>query len=502
MAESPVLAPGKLKFAAGFLALSNFIVVLDMTVANVSIPHISGDIGVSLDQGTWIITSYAVAEALTVPLTGWLAGRFGAVRLYMLCMACFGLFSMLCAFSLTLQMIVVARLGQGLCGGLLMALSQTLMLRIFSLEDRGKAMLLASMTTLMGPALGPNIGGFISDNFSWHWIFLINLPIVAACVGSAWLFLRPAETPVNKVPIDGVGLALMFTWIGALQLMLDLGRERGWFGDPLIVALAVIAAVGFLVFLVWELTEDHPVVDLKVFRYPGFVFGVAAFSLCFGAYFASIVVIPQWLQGTMGYPAQMAGMIVAGTAIGALITGQLAAKTVAKGVDPRLLVSLAVIWIGLMSLVRSNFNNETDFWHIAQPQYIQGLGMAFFMMPLSMITINSVPPEEMATATGLQNFVRTLSIGIFTALALTIWGDSQQAARSEMVGNLQPGDAMRTMTEAGMTQQQAAGYISHLIDREAVTMAMDHLMLITAAIFFVSAAVIWLAPRPKMLGRR
>jgi MFS transporter, DHA2 family, multidrug resistance protein len=161
-----------------------------------------------------------------------------------------------------------------------------------------------------------------------------------------------------------------------------------------------------------------------------------------------------------------------------------------------------VIWIGLMSLVRSNFNNETDFWHIAQPQYIQGLGMAFFMMPLSMITINSVPPEEMATATGLQNFVRTLSIGIFTALALTIWGNSQQAARSEMVGKLQPDDAMRTMAEAGMTQQQSAGYISLLIDREAVTMAMDHVMLITAAIFFISAVVIWLAPRPRMLGRR
>lgn len=502
MAESPILAPGKLKFAAGFLALSNFIVVLDMTVANVSIPHIAGDIGVSLDQGTWIITSYAVAEALTVPLTGWLAQRFGAVRLYMLCMAAFGLFSALCASSQTLQMIVVARIGQGLCGGLLMALSQTLLFRIFSLEDRGKAMLLSSMTVLMGPALGPNIGGFISDNFSWHWIFLINLPIVAACVTAAWLFLRPAETPVNKVPIDRVGLALMFVWISALQLMLDLGRERDWFGDPLIVALAVIAGIGFLVFLIWELTEEHPVVDLRVFRYPGFVFGVAAFSLCFGAYFASIVVIPQWLQSTMGYSGQDAGIIVAGTAIGALVTGQFAAKAVAKGIDPRLMVSLAVSWIGCMALVRANWTTGVEYWQVAAPQYIQGLGMAFFMMPLSMITINSVPPEMMATATGLQNFVRTLAIGVFTALALTIWGDSQQEARGEIVGNLQPDEVMRNLGEAGMSTQQSAGAISFIVDREAITMAMDHVFLITAAIFFISALVIWLAPKARMLGGR
>lgn len=502
MAGEAILPKGTRGIAAAFLGVSNFTVVLDLTVANVSIPHIAGDIGVSMDQGTWIITSYSVAEALTVPLTGWLAARFGAVRMYALCMSLFGLFSFLCAMSVTLPMIVTFRLGQGLSGGLIMALSQTLMLRIFSLEDRPKAMLIASLTVLMGPALGPNIGGFLSDNFSWHWIFLINLPIVAACVTSALLFLRPAETPTAKTPIDTVGLVLMVVWIGALQLMLDQGRDRDWFGDPFIVALAVIALVGFLCFVVWELTEEHPVVDLRVFRHPGFVFGVTAFSLCYGAYFASIVVIPQWLQETMGYPAQKAGMIVAGTAIGSLITAGFANKAVTRGIDPRLMVSLAVAWIGLMSLVRANFNNDVDFFHVAQPQYVQGLGMAFFMMPLSLITINSVDPHEVATATGLQNFVRTLSIGIFTAIALTIWGDTQQAARQEMVDKLQPDQVMRTLGQAGLNTQQSAGYISHMIDREAVTMAMDHVFLITAAIFFASAIVIWLAPRPRMMGKR
>ncbi|MGE3689816.1 MAG: DHA2 family efflux MFS transporter permease subunit [Novosphingobium sp.] len=485
---------------ASFLALSNFIVVLDMTVANVSIPHIAGSIGVSRDQGAWIITSYAVAEALTVPLTGWLAQRFGAVRMYMACMTGFGLFSFLCAMSLTLPMIVVSRLGQGLCGGLIMALSQTLLYRIFSLEDRGKAMVLSSMTVLMGPALGPNLGGFISDNFSWHWIFLINLPIVAVCVTMAFLFLRKAETPMVKLPIDTIGLALMFVWIGSLQLMLDLGRDRDWFGDPLIVALAIIAVVGLLVFLVWELTEEHPVVNLRIFRHTGFTFGVIAFSLCFGAYFASIVVIPLWLQGTMGYPAQKAGFVVAGTAIGALITSQFAARSVAKGVDLRILVSVAVAWIGCMALVRANWTSGTEFWQIAAPQYIQGLGMAFFMMPLSLLTINSVPPEELAFATGMQNFIRTLTIGLFTAVTLTIWGNTEQEARSEIVSKLQPDEVMRNMTEAGFSTQQAAGAIGHIVDREAVTIAVDYVFLLTAAIFFLCALVIWLAPRPKIPG--
>ncbi len=500
MTGEALLPPNRLWLAAGFLAFSNFIVVLDMTVANVSIPHIAGDIGVSLDQGSWVITSYAVAEALTVPLTGWLVQRFGAVRLYIGAMSLFGFFSMLCAMSMTLPMLVACRLGQGMCGGLLMALVQTLLLRIFSVEQRGKAMLLSAMTVMMGPALGPNIGGFISDNFGWHWIFLINLPIVAICVTAAVLMLRPAETPIRIVPIDGIGLALMFVWIGALQLMLDLGREHDWFSDPMIVALALVAGIGFIAFVIWELTEEHPIVDIRVFRHPGFTFGVIALALCFGAYFASIVVIPQWLQTTMNYPAQQAGFMVAGTALMALTTSQFAAKTVAKGVDPRLLVSLAVGWIGCMALVRSQWTSGVDFWQLAAPQLIQGFAMSFFMLPLTMISINSVPPEEVASATGLQNFVRTVSIGISTAIALTIWGDTQQEARSEIVSRLQPDEAMRTLGNAGFSAQQSAGYIGAIIDKEAVTMAIDYLFLITAAVFFLCSAVIWLAPRPNANG--
>lgn len=495
-AGAPLLTGRTKWYAAVVLAFSNFIVVLDMTVANVSIPHIAGSLGVSVHQGTWVVTSYAVAEALTVPLTGWLAQRFGTVRMYVVCMTGFGVFSLLCGVSQTLAMIVACRIGQGFCGGLLMPLSQTLLFAIFPGEERGKAILLSAMTVMLGPALGPNVGGLISDTLSWHWIFFINIPLVIVCVISVLALLSSSETATRKVPIDVTGLCLMVLWIGCLQLMLDLGRDRGWFHDPLIVGLAIVAALGFVVFLIWELTEEHPIVDLKVFRHGGFGFGVVALSLCFGAYFASIVVIPQWLQTYMGYPAMEAGFITSCTAIAALTTSQLASRAVARGIDPRLLVSLAVAWLGCMALVRSTWTSGTDFWHLAAPQLIQGFGMSFFMLPLTAITLGSVPQHDMASATGIQNFIRTLTVGIATAIALSIWGDTQQEAQVELASRLQAGDAMATLSERGLSAEQATHYIAAMVDRESVTLAVDYVFLVTAAVFFLSAMVVWLAPRP------
>ena len=492
-----VLGPTQRNLAAFTLAISNFIVVLDMTVANVSIPHISGSLGVSLDQGSWVITSYAVAEALMVPLTGWLALRFGPVRMYFACMAGFALFSLLCAASLTLEMIVVSRIGQGMFGGLLMPLSQTLLMLIFPMEQRAKALMLSSMTTMLGPALGPNVGGIISDNLSWHWIFLLNLPIVALCMGANAYVLRGVRPETRKVPIDAVGLALMITWIGCIQLILDLGRQRDWFGDPLIIGLGVVGVITFIAFLVWELTEEHPIVDLRIFRHGSFAFGTVAMSACFGAYFASIVVIPQWLQTYMGYPAAMAGMVVAGTATAMFLTIGLAAKAVTR-FDPRLLVSFAIAWMGCMALVRAGWNNDVQTWHLITPALVQGLGMSFFMMPLMIISMGQITPKDVASATGIQAFVRTLSAAMGAALALTAWGNAQQQAQAEVVDKLQTGETVTKLTESGFSVEQALAMIQRIVEKEAAVMALDQLFLYTAAIFFFGAAVIWLAPKPKV----
>jgi len=229
---------------AGFImALSNFMVILDLTIANVAVPHIAGNLGISLDQGTWIITSYAVAEAICVPLTGWLADRFGSVRVFTVAMMAFGLFSLVCGLSPTLGVLVAARIGQGICGAPLMPMTQALLLRVFPPARRAKAMSVWAMTVMFAPAVGPIVGGYIADNYSWHWIFLINVPIAIACTAIAALILRPVESPTTKNPIDGVGLALLVFWIGCLQLVLDLGRDRDWFADWRITALAIGAGV-------------------------------------------------------------------------------------------------------------------------------------------------------------------------------------------------------------------------------------------------------------------
>ncbi|HXC73883.1 MAG TPA: DHA2 family efflux MFS transporter permease subunit, partial [Sphingomicrobium sp.] len=256
----PAMGKTALILACLVLAGTNFMVVLDTTIANVSVAHIAGGLGISSSEGTWVITSYAVAEAICVPLTGWLTKRFGTVKVFAFGMAGFGIFSMLCGMSWSLGSLVAFRIGQGLCGGPLMPISQTLLLSIFPKEKHAQATGIWAMTTIVAPILGPILGGTISDNWGWHWIFFINVPIAAICAASAMALLRSAETKTEKARIDTVGLILLVVWVGALQIMLDLGREHDWFGSSFIVTLAVIAAVGFSFFTAWELTEGKPIV--------------------------------------------------------------------------------------------------------------------------------------------------------------------------------------------------------------------------------------------------
>ncbi|WP_420144617.1 DHA2 family efflux MFS transporter permease subunit [Sphingobium sp.] len=490
------LSPRSRTLAGLVLAMSNFMVVLDLTIANVSVPHIAGNLGISPDQGTWIITSYAVAEAICVPLTGWLAQRFGVVRMFTMAMIGFGIFSVLCGLSSTLGMLVACRIGQGICGGPIMPMSQTLLMRIFPPETRGRAMGMWAMTTLLGPAFGPIIGGYISDNWSWHWIFFINLPIALVCILAAQALLRPVETETSNVPIDRVGLFLLIFWIGCLQIMLDIGRDHDWFADPMIVGLALMAAIGFIVFVIWELTEEHPVVDLRVFRHVGFSSGLFTMSLCFGSYFASIVVIPQWLQMSMGYTATWAGIVTAMTAMAALFTAPIAGALISR-VDVRLMISGAVAWIGIMSLVRAHWTSGVDFGTMIIPQFVQGFALPFFFIPLTTLTLGSVRPEETASAAGLQNFVRTMATAIATSLVLTSWGDSQRVSRNDMASVLQPDQTQSLLSGMGMSAEQARQVISNIVEQEAIVLAVDHVFFLSAVILFAAAVIVWIAPKPR-----
>ena len=476
------LKGGRLIFAAFVLALANFMVVLDMTIANVSVPHITGSLAVSSSQGTWVITSYAVAEAICVPLTGWLAGRFGAVRVFCVCLIGFTLFSILCGLSNSLAMLVICRIGQGLFGGPIMPLSQTLLMRIFPPEKQAQAMGMWAMTTVVGPILGPILGGTISDNMSWHWIFFINIPVGIFCAVAAMRLLKSAETPIMKLKIDSVGLALLILWIGALQLMLDLGHEHDWFSSSLIWTLAGITIIGFIVFVIWESTEKHPVVNIQIFRYRGFTVATLSLAFAFGAFFGSIVLIPQWLQINLGYTASWAGYLTATMGFGSLLMSPIVAKLVTK-YDPRALASFGLILMGVVTLMRSFWITDADFMTLALPQIIQGFAVPFFFIPLTNIALGAVRPDELASAAGLMNFVRTMAGAIGASLAVTIWDDHAKLSRSEMVSNMHIEETQQNLMQNGFSSESALGIISNLVDKEALTMSVNHVFLLFAMLF-------------------
>ncbi len=491
-----LLTPRQRMFGGLALGLANFMVVLDLTIANVSVPHIAGDLGISPSQGTWVITSYAVAEAIVVPLTGWLANRFGAVRMFTLSAFGFGIFSVLCGSSLTLGMLVACRVGQGLCGGPLMPLTQTLLMRVYPPEKRAQAMGIWAMTSLMGPASGPIVGGFISDNMSWHWIFFINVPVVIFCAGAARALLKPVETPTTKLPIDIVGLLLLIVWISCLQIMLDIGREHDWFSDPLVLGLGISSLVFFVVFVIWELTDDHPIVDIRIFRHRAFTIGVVVLALGFGTYFAGIVVIPQWMQISLGYTATQSGFVTAMTAAMGLFVARFPPKLLAK-YDPRLLLSAGLGWVGLCTFLRINWTSSSDLFTLMAPQLLMGLGMPFFFITVNALSLSAVPPKELASAAGLSNFTRTIALAISTSLAMTYWNDQARVAGSELSGKINYGETSATLAERGFSTEQIRGLITQLVDKEALTLATDKMFLIAGILTLVVASWVWLVPKPK-----
>ena len=479
------------------LAMANFLAVLDMSIANVSVPTIAGNLGASSSQGTWVITSYAVAEAIMVPLTGWLATRFGAVRVFVSAMLGFAMFSALCGMSSTLNMLVFFRVMQGFCGGPLMPLSQTLLMRIFPKDKQPMAMGLWAMTTLTAPIFGPMLGGVLCDNLGWQSIFWINVPIALICAPILYGLLRKQETERVRVRVDAIGLGLLVLWVGALQLMLDLGKEHDWFASPMITGLGVTAVIGFGAFMIWELTEEQPIVDLRVFRHRGFAAACLTLPLAFAAFQASNVLVPQWLQANMGYTATWAGYISGATGILAVVGAPLTAK-LSERFDPRILIFTGVMWLAFITFMRAGATSQMDFWQIFFWPLIIGIGVPMFFLPLNMVGIGSVEVEETASAAGLLNFIRTMAGAVATSLVNTIWENNATRNQAELAGALHdPEGTMALMQATGMSHDQALQSLTSQVQGQAVIMGTNQLMTLCAAAFAIAAFTIWCAPRPR-----
>ena len=493
-ADAP-LSGGMLWLAALMLAAANFIAVLNMTIANVAVPNIAGALGAATSQGTWVITSYAVGEAITVPLTGWLAARFGSVRVFVGSMILFGVFSIVCGLAPTLGVLVVARVFQGLCGGPLMPLSQTLLMRIFPKEKAAAAIGLWSMTTLVAPVVGPILGGWLCDEFSWSWVFLLNAPIAIGFGLYTWKLLKRYQELGARTGIDLVGLLLLVVWVAALQLMLDEGKNLDWFASTQILVLAVVAVIGFAAFLIWEMHEPNPIVDLRVFRHRGFSVSVLTISLAFACFFGVSVLTPLWLQSFMGYTATQAGLATAWTGVTAFFIAPMVANS---RKDPRLLVFIGVVWMGLVTLWRTVANTDMGFWDVAVPLMVMGFALPFFFIPSTGIALASVQEREMDSAAGLMNFLRTLSGAFATSLVTTAWSDQATRNHAELVGLADRDHSLhQQITGAGASPEAAHQVLDYLVTSQSVMLSTNQLMTAIGLLFLLAATVIWLAPKPN-----
>jgi DHA2 family multidrug resistance protein len=477
------------------LSLATFMNVLDTSIANVSIPAIAGDMGVSPAQGTWVITSFAVANAISVPLTGWLTQRFGAVRLFVGSILMFVIASWLCGLAPNIGMLIAFRVLQGFVAGPMIPLSQTLLLSSYPRAKAGTAMAMWAMTVLVAPVAGPLLGGWITDNISWPWIFYINIPVGLVAAAFTWSIYRTRDTPSRRSRFDYVGLALLVIWVGSLQIMVDKGKELDWFGSTFIVVLAAVALIGFAFFLAWELTEEHPIVDLRLFGERNFLMGTLALSVAYGLFFGNIVLLPLWLQQYIGYTATWAGLATAPVGILAMLLSPWVGKNVSK-IDPRWLATVAFLGFCLVFVMRSHFNVQADFRTILIPTVLQGAAMAFFFIPLQAIIFSGMPAERLPDVAGLSNFVRITAGAIGTSIFTTVWDNRAALHHSELAERINQGSTAATaalgqLGASGFDHAQSLAMINRMIDQQAYTLAVDDLFFLSGMLFIVLLVFVW-----------
>jgi MFS transporter, DHA2 family, multidrug resistance protein len=495
--ETAPLDGSKLILGTIALSLATFMNVLDSSIANVSIPAISGDLGVSPSQGTWVITSFAVANAISVPLTGWLTQRFGPVRLFVTSIVMFVIASWLCGLAPNIGMLIAFRVLQGFVAGPMIPLSQTLLLSSYPRAKAGSAMAMWAMTVLVAPVAGPLLGGWITDNISWPWIFYINIPVGLIAAAVTWSIYRKRDPGSRKLPFDYVGLTLLVIWVGAMQIMIDKGKELDWFGSTQIVILATVAVVGFAFFLAWELTEEHPIVDLRLFTRRNFLTGSLALSVAYALFFGNVVLLPLWLQQYMGYTATWAGLATAPVGILAILISPWVGKNVGK-IDPRKLTTVAFLGFGLVLFLRSHFNVQADFRTILIPTVLQGAAMAFFFIPLRAIIFSGLTPDRLPAAAGLSNFARITAGAIGTSIFTTAWENRAVLHHAELAEGINRSNSAATATLGqlaanGYDPSQALATVNRMIDQQAYTLAVNDLFLLSGTLFVVLLALVWAA---------
>ncbi|MBS0360402.1 MAG: DHA2 family efflux MFS transporter permease subunit [Proteobacteria bacterium] len=490
---------GLLAITAIALALGTFMQVLDTTIANVSVPTIAGNLGVSADQGTWVITSFAVANGASVPLTGWLMQRYGVVKTFVASVLGFTIASFLCGVSWNLPSLILFRILQGAVSGPMIPGSQALLIMIFPAAQRGTALAIWSMTTLVAPICGPILGGYISDNISWPWIFLINVPVGILCAVICWRNMRSRETPTRQLPIDRWGFILLLTWVGALQVMLDTGKDADWFNSPAIVVELIIAVVGFIAWLIWELNEQFPIVDLALMKNRNFVLATIASCLGYAVFFATNLLQPLWLQTRMGYIATWAGLVAAPSGVVAVFLTPIAARVMSR-IDARWTATLSLLAFGGSFYLRSLFTSDVGFQALVIPMLVQGIAMATFFVSMVTMALNGLPAQMVPQATGMYNFLRITAGSFAASLVTTSWDRLeavQQTRLSETMGSQAPSfvQSVSKLQGAGLSPLQSVGAVTNQVINQAYLLATVDIFRICAWMVVIVIPLVWVTKK-------
>ncbi|PXF31446.1 multidrug resistance protein B [Pokkaliibacter plantistimulans] len=489
--------PASLVLATVGLSLATFMQVLDTTIANVALPTIAGNLGVSSEQGTWVITSFAVCNAISLPLTGWLARRMGEVKLFLAAVILFVITSFLCGIAQSMTELVLFRALQGLVAGPLYPMAQTLLLAIYPPMKRGMALSLLAMVAVVAPIIGPIAGGWLTDNYSWPWIFFINLPIgaIAISIVIAQLGKKPEQTV--QQPIDYVGLILLVLGVGLLQVVLDKGNDLDWFESREIVTGTAIAVVCLIALVIWELTDDHPIINLRLFKYRNFSFGTLGLVLGYAGFFGINLLLPQWLQTQLGYTAIWAGLAAAPIGILPVFLSPVIGRLGHK-VDMRLLAGGSFLVIGTTCFLRASFTTEVDYTHIALVQVLMGLGVALFFMPTTTILLSSLHHREIAEGSGLATFLRVLGGSFASSLTTWIWHRREVFHHAQLTENINAFNpaTQHYLQQLGGSSQSHYAQIDHLIEGQAYMMSTVDYFAMMAWVFMGLFLIIWLAKPP------
>ncbi len=500
MHEYPPLRGGNLVFLTIAIATASFMEILDMTIVNVSVPHISGSLGVSNSEGTWTISSYMLSAAVMQPLTGWIGRRFGEVRTFVTSILLFMTFSALCGMATSLPMLVASRLMQGLVSGPMMSVAQAILLRNYPIERRGMAIALWAMVIIVAPIAGPILGGWITDNLSWPWLFYINLPVGAFSAAASWLLLRRRESYKVKLPVDWVGLVLLVIGVASLQFMLDNGNEKDWFNSNVIIAAAVVSFISLCFLIPWELGDRHPVIDLHLFQRRNFRIGCTVISIAYFGFSGINILFPLWLQSTVGYTATWAGLAVAPVGLLMLIVAPFVGRNMNR-LNIRLAVTFAFCVFACSIFWTATLNDTASFEQFAMPRFLMGLGIAFFFLPLNQMLLSGVPSSELASASGLSNFMRTMAGSISTATTVFLWNrrtDYHHAVLTEHVNGASGAwsSYQAELASHGVGATGAFQYVEQIITGQAMTLGVNDVFRLFGVIFLLLIPVVWLAKPP------